>query len=167
MICCLLQEQIIFRLDNKKMMYSERIDWPKIEITVLGSEICCCSSATHHRQEHRRTNYFQARQQEDDAQREARLADQMARQARVRVFVVWLGQIVLRCEIKKILHSERLDWPPIEITMRWSEICLLFTAKLWSDDITRDIINLAHHSQSKLLLFGMVISFAGARSRRC
>ena len=35
-----------------------------------------------------RTNYFQARQQEDDAQREARLADQMARQARVRFVVV-------------------------------------------------------------------------------
>ena len=124
-------------------MYSERIDWPKIEITVLGSEICCCSSATHHRQEHRRTNYFQARQQEDDAQREARLADQMARQARVRVVVVWLGQIVFRCEIKKMLSTETSALPQIEIAMRWSEICLLFTTQHWSDDITRKTNNLA------------------------
>ena len=82
-------------------------------------------------------------------------------------FFVLHGRIVFRCEIKKILHSERLDWPQIEITMRWSEICLLFTAKLWSDNITRDIINLAHHSRSKLLLLGLFKSVAGARSRRC
>ena len=79
---------------------------------------------------------FQVRDQEDDAQREARLADQMARQARVRVFVVWLGQIVLRCEIKKILHSERLDWPQIEITMRWSDLFTVL-AKLWSEHVSR------------------------------
>ena len=82
-------------------------------------------------------------------------------------FFVWHGRIVFRCEIKKMLSTETSALPQIEIAMRWSEICLLFKTKLWSDDITRDIINPAHHSWSKLLLLGLVKSVSGARSRRC
>ena len=130
------------------------------------------------------------------------------------VFVVWLGQIVLRCEIKKILHSERLDLPTRDISRLWSDLftvysqalvrrynkghhqsCSSFSIKvvvvrlgqiifrceikkmlsrelyalpqieitmLWSE-----ISLLAHESWSMFLLFGMVTSFAGARSRKC
>ena len=74
-----IPEQIIFRLDNKKMVYSERFDWPKIEITMLWSEIClhlglsfCCLAWS---------NRFQVRDQEDEEQREARLADKRHHQA--------------------------------------------------------------------------------------
>ena len=49
-----------------------------------------------------------------------------------------------------MVYSERFDWPKIEITMLWSEISLL-----------------AHESWSMFLLFGVVTSFAGARSRKC
>ena len=50
-------------------------------------------------------------------------------------FFVWHGRIVFRCEIKKILHSERLDWPQIEITMRWSDLFTVL-AKLWSEHVS-------------------------------
>ena len=36
---CHLQQQIILRSDNKKMMHNGRIDWPKIEITILWSDL--------------------------------------------------------------------------------------------------------------------------------
>ena len=38
-VCYLQQEQIILRSDNKKMMHNGRIDWPKIEITMLWSDL--------------------------------------------------------------------------------------------------------------------------------
>ena len=150
----------------------------------LGPSFCCLACS----------NRFKVRDQEDTAQREARLATDRDHHALVRdlftvysqalvrrynkghhqscssfsikVVVVWHGQIVFRCAIKKMLSTETSALPQIEIAMRWSEICFLFTTKLWSDDITRDIINIAHHSRSKLLLLGLVKSVSGARSRR-
>ena len=109
------------------------------------------------------SNRFKVRDQEDTAQREARLATDRDHHALVRdlftvhsqalvrqynkghnqscssfsikVVVVRLGQIVLRCEIKKMLSSERLDWPQIEITMRWSDLFTVL-AKLWSEHVS-------------------------------
>ena len=80
-----IPEQIIFRLDNKKMVYSERFDWLKIEITMLWSEIClhlglsfCCLAWS---------NRFQVRDQEDAEHRDVRLATDRDRHSLVRVLL--------------------------------------------------------------------------------
>ena len=126
-----IPEQIIFRLDNKKMVYSERFDWPKIEITMLWSEIClhlglsfCCLAWS---------NRFQVRDQEDAEHRDVRLATDRDRHSLVRVL---LFGFCTRMVSMLILPR-------------------------------REITNLAHESWSDFLLFGMVKSFSGARSRRC
>ena len=92
------------------MLHSERLDLPTRDITRLWSDLFTVYSQALVRQynkgHHQSCSSFSIK------------------------VVVRPGQIGCRCEIKKMLSSERLDWPQIEITMRWSEICLLFTAKL-------------------------------------
>ena len=52
-----------------------------------------------------------------------------------------------------MMFSERIDWPKIEITMLWSEICLLFTAQLWSNLF----LLWTQELWSELLMISMVI----------
>ena len=52
-----------------------------------------------------------------------------------------------------MMYSERIDWPKIEITMLWSEICLLFTAQLWSNLF----LLWTQELWSELLMISMVI----------
>ena len=123
--------RIVFRCEIKKMLHSERLDLPTRDITRLWSDLFTVYSQALVRRYNKRHH-------------------QSCSSFSIKVVVVSLGQIIFRCEIKKMLSRELYALPQIEITMLWSEISLL-----------------AHESWSMFLLFGVVTSFAGARSRKC
>ena len=110
--------QIIFRYEIKKMLSRERLDWQTRDITRLWSDLFTVYSQALVRQYNKRHH-------------------QSCSSFSIKVVVVRLGQIIFRCEIKKMLSRELYALPQIEITMRWSDICLLFTTTFWSEYVSR------------------------------
>ena len=102
---------------------------------------------------------FQVRDQEDEEQQEARLADQMDRQARVRFVVVVIdtGAMVGVFDDCKVISLQVCD----------QEDEAQRDVRLAKDRDHHALVRNLFASWSEFLLFGLVKSFSGARSRRC
>ena len=105
--CCRLG-QIGCRCEIKKMLSNERLDWPTRDITRLWSDLfTVCSQALVRR-------YNKGHHQSYSS-------------SSIKVVVVRLGQIGFRCEIKKMLSSERLDWRTRDIARLWSDLVTVYS----------------------------------------
>ena len=100
------------------MLSRERLDWQTRDITRLWSDLFTVYSQALVRQYNKGHN-------------------QSCSSFSIKVVVVRLGQIGFRCEIKKMPSREPSALPQIEITMRWSDISLLFTTTLCSEHVSR------------------------------
>ena len=120
------------------MLSRERLDWQTRDITRLWSDLfTVCSQALVRR-------YNKGHHQSYSS-------------SSIKVVVVRLGQIGCRCEIKKMLSNERLDWPTRDITRLWSDLFTVYSQALVRQYNKRHH-HLAHHPRSKLLLLGLVKS---------